>query len=267
LSPRLLDLLLFGSVLVCYFLASICYQLHVFAGHAGARRLAPILLGVGAALHTLALGEPWFNPAAPRLGVDGRMVLTIAWLIAVTQLLLDWKQGWPAIGALSAPIVFAAVFYGYVLARAQPFADPLARNPLMVTHLVVTILGFAAFALSFCMAVIYLAQSWLLQHKHLGGAFRRLPPLTTIAESAHLLATVGFTLLTLGVITGVLVAVRQGPGNWYVQLRFLTAFAAWGIYAVYLAASVLGGWRGRKTTYFLIGGFGMVLIAYFFNLR
>jgi ABC-type uncharacterized transport system permease subunit len=262
-----LDTLLFGSVLTCYFLASVCYQLHVFAGHAEARRLAPVFFGIGFALHALALGQPWFNPDAPRLLAGGRMVLTIAWIIAGIQLLLEWRQGWTAIGALAAPLVFVAVFYSYVLGRAPGPGDSLARNPLLVSHLVATILGCAGLALAFCMAVLYLAQSWLLQHKQLGGAFRRLPPLASIAEAAHLLATAGFTMFTLGVVTGVLVAIRQEPGAWFLQLRFLTAFIAWGVYAVYLAASVFGGWRGRKTTYFLVGGFAMVLVTSFFNLR
>ena len=42
---------------------------------------------------------------------------------------------------------------------------------------------------------------------------------------------------------------------------------AWGVYAVYLAASVFGGWRGRRTTYFLVGGFAMILVATILNLR
>ena len=33
----------------------------------------------------------------------------------------------------------------------------------------------------------------------------------------------------------------------------------------YIAASSLGGWRGRKTTYFLIGGFAVLLIAALVN--
>ena len=44
--------------------------------------------------------------------------------------------------------------------------------------------------------------------------------------------------------------------------KVLTSFFAWLIYAAYLITSGIGGWRGRRTTYFLIAGFIAVVVDY-----
>src|SRR5262245_49819179 len=134
--------------MAAYLVASIGYLAHLFAEHPRARRLAVGVLVAGFVLHTLVLGERWFNPEAPRFAVGGRMVLTIAWLMVLTQLLLERRPRWSAIGALAIPIAFLAVFYGYLLAHASAMATPLTRGPLMTAHLAAIILGFAGFALA-----------------------------------------------------------------------------------------------------------------------
>ena len=95
------------------------------------------------------------------------------------------------------------------------------------------------------------------------GIVRRLPPLESISISAHWLAAAGFSMLTLGIVTGVIWALRAWKPNWWLDPKVVTSFIAWLIYATYLAFSSIRGWRGLKTTYFLIAGFVVVLIAYF----
>jgi ABC-type uncharacterized transport system permease subunit len=59
---------------------------------------------------------------------------------------------------------------------------------------------------------------------------------------------------------------KVGKSDWYLEPRFITSIVAWLVYAAYMAASSLAGWRGRKTTYFLIGGFAFLLVASLINL-
>ncbi len=261
----ILDTLLFGGTLGCYLVASVGYQLHLFTGSDPARRLATGVLTAGILLHAVALGERWLDPTIPRMPTDARTLSTIAWLVALVQLGIDRRQGWRAIGALSIPIAFVGVFYAKMLAAAATAATP-TQNPWMAPHLIAIILGFAGFALSFCMAVAYLVQSSLIKRKQLRGPFSRLPPLESVAAAAQWLATIGFSMLTLGILTGVLVALRQGAAGWYLDARVVTSLVAWLVYAAYLIATLLGGWHGRKTTYVLIGGFATVLVAYVVNL-
>src|SRR5262249_39592008 len=167
--------LLTGGALACYLIASVCYHVHLFAGSAPARRVALVALGCGLGVHALILGQRWIDPTALPMGVTARVVSTSAWTLALMQLVLDWRRGWSAIGSLSVPIVFAAVFYANVLPREH--LGGAVPSPLLRPHLVATILGFAGLSLAFCMAIVYLVQSWMLKRKQLRGIVTRLPPL------------------------------------------------------------------------------------------
>src|SRR5438105_15722855 len=162
--------LLFGGVLLCYLAAAAAYQAHLFTGSATARRLAPLALTAGIVLHAFALGERWYHPQGVPMSPAARVVSTSAWLLAVIQLALDSRLGWAAVGSLSVPLAFVAVLYANVVPRAPIVQSAVLKTTLMRVHLTGVILGFAGFALAFCLAVVYLIQSALLKRKQLKGA-------------------------------------------------------------------------------------------------
>jgi cytochrome c-type biogenesis protein CcsB len=258
-----LDTVLFALVLGLYFGAAVFHHAHLFSGSEPSGRIARALVWTGVVVHTLAIVERAFFRRLPPFSSSFETVSFIGWLLAAVQLLLQVRYGWTAIGALSMPIAFVAVFYANFLPRSG-FSDPtLMESPFLSPHVLATILGFVSFALAFCFAIAYLIQNRLLKRKQVRGIFRRLPPLETISISAHWLAAAGFSMLTLGIITGAIWATRAWRAYWYLDPKVVTSFIAWLIYASYLFFSSVRGWRGYKTTYFLIAGFVVVLIAYF----
>jgi ABC-type transport system involved in cytochrome c biogenesis permease subunit len=206
--------------------------------------------------HAVALSRfPFVNSA--------ETVSFLAWCIGVLQLAIEWRFGWVAVGSLSMPIAFLAVFTAALLPQAGVPADPILRSSWLTLHILAVSLGFASFALAFCFALVYQLESYLLKRKQLKGVFRQLPPLDVISTGAHWLAAAGFSTLTLGLLSGTIGAERNWQSGWLMEPKVLTSFITWLIYAAYLVTSGIGGWRGRKTTYFLIAGFIAVLIAYF----
>lgn len=258
-----LDTVLLSVVLGLYFCAAVFHHAHLFSGGLSSARIAMALVWVCVVVHGLTIAERALLRGIPPFSSSFETMSFIAWLIAAMQLVLQIRYGWTAIGALSMPIAFVAVFYANFLPRVS-FADaPVLESPFRSPHVLATILGFASFALAFCFAVVYLVQNRLLKRKQIKGIIRRLPPLESISVSAHWLAAAGFSMLTLGIITGGIWAMRAWRANWYLDPKVVTSFIAWLIYASYLFFSSVRGWRGQKTTYFLIAGFVVLLIAYF----
>jgi cytochrome c-type biogenesis protein CcsB len=258
-----LDSGLFSVVLALYFCAAVVHHAHLFSGGVRSARIATALVWLCVIVHGIAIVERALLRGIPPFSSSFESMSFIAWLIAVFQLVLQIRYGWTAIGALSMPIAFVAVFYAKFLPRSS-FADAtLLESPFRSPHVLATILGFVSFALAFCFAVAYLVQNRLLKRKQVKGIMRRLPPLEAISVSAHWLAAAGFSMLTLGIITGAIWAMRAWRANWYLDPKVVTSFIAWLIYASYLFFSSVRGWRGYKTTYFLIAGFVVLLIAYF----
>lgn len=264
-----LETILFGTALFCYFASSVAYHAHLFIGNERARTFANTLAAVGLGVHTAGLGV-WCTTHEISILRDPAMPFAlVGYFLALVQTAVAFARRWIALGSLSMPLAFIALFYAEMQTPGSAVQAPPATR-LLSPHVMVLLLGFAAFALAFCLAVLYLVQSRLLKTKQVRGVFKRLPPLESVNNAAHWLAVVGFSMLTLGIITGAMAAPQTWGAQWYFHPRALpslvTSIVAWIIYASYLGTRLLLGWRGRKTTYFLIAGFVMVLVAFFATL-
>jgi ABC-type uncharacterized transport system permease subunit len=251
---------LFTATLVLYFLASVAYHAHLFAGMERARTAAPMLVGVGLAVHLGAIGSWCLAQPGPMFRDPAMLASLAAFFIALVQLLADFRFRWTSLGSLSLPLAFVAQFYASIHTPGTGSQAP--PSPMLSPHVLALLLGFAALSLAFGLAVLYLVQARLLKKKQIRGFFKRLPPLESLGTGAHWLATAGFSMLTLGIVTGAIAAPQHwGPG-WYLDPRTLSSVIAWAIYAAYMAASGPLGWRGRRTTYFLIAGYLVVVLAF-----
>jgi ABC-type uncharacterized transport system permease subunit len=252
------------AALLCYVISTVCYHLHVFGGSDRARRIAVVAVVLGLLAHTAAIGV--YCSLGRGSVLRGTMPYSlVAYFIALGQAAAALRKEWSSLGALTMPLAFITQFVG-ISGPVMGGGHPASGSTLLRPHVTVLLLGFAAFTLSFCLAVIYLLETRLLKEKKIRGLFSRLPPVEAVAAGAHWMAIVGFSLLTLGVITGAIAAPTSWGPDWYTNPRVLpsviTSLVAWAIYAAYLGVSMLG-WRGRRTTYFLIAGFVVVLIAFF----
>lgn len=251
---------LFALVLGIYFAASAAYHVHVLTGRAGALKAAGALLLVGLAGHTAAIGV-WCVQIGELLRDPGMPFSLAAYFVALAQLGLHFQGRRAALGALSLPI--ACVLHAYAwLTAAGGEVQQLPGSAVLRPHVLALLIGFAAFTLAFCQAIIYLVQSSLLKRKHVSGSQGRLPSLESSTRSADWLAVIGFSLLTLGIITGAMVAPEKWGPDWYRDARLVSTLAGWLIYGVYLLGSHLLGWSGRRTTYFLIAGYMVMVVAF-----
>ena len=87
------------------------------------------------------------------------------------------------------------------------------------------------------------------------------PAPSIVAVSAPRVA-VAFPLLTLGVLLGARWAYDAWGRYWGWDAKETWALITWLIYAAYLHMRLVVGWRGRKTAYLSLAGFGVVLFTY-----
>jgi ABC-type uncharacterized transport system permease subunit len=252
---------LFSTALFLYLVSSIGHHLHLFSGSERARQAAWIAAGAALAAHLTAIGV--FCSLREGSVLTGAMPYSlVAFFVALGQFAANFRPGWSTLGSLTMPLAFLAQFVGQA-GSAGPSAP---ASTWLRPHVTVLLLGFAALALGFGLAVLYLAGTRLLKAKQIEGLFRRLPPLESVQAGAHWLTVVGFTLLTLGMITGVIAAQAVWGPRWYLDPHVLPSFGttllAWLVYAGYLGVRMLLGWQGRRTTYFLLAGFVFLVVAF-----
>lgn len=169
----------------------------------------------------------------------------------------DVKQ----LGAIVIPIVFGMTLYiWYLPANMREIAglNPALQNqPLMTAHVSMAILSYSTFAVSFAAAVLYLVKvnrkvSWL-------------PSAEMLDDIGYRAVTFGFPMLALVLILGSVWAYRAWGTYWSWDPKETSALFTWLVYGVYLHTRSLRGWRGRRSAYILLFGFGAVMFTYYGN--
>lgn len=168
------------------------------------------------------------------------------------------------LGAFITPVTLL-LFLGAAFRREVGPVPEGVRSAMLPVHVAVNMLGLAAFALAFAAALAYLLQERQLRKKRLGGLFQRLPPLDVLDSLGLKAVLVGFPLLTAGVVTGTIWAVRLHPDAFPLSAAQGFGLLAWILFAAVLLLRVAAGWRGRKAAIGTMLGFVCtmaVLVSY-----
>jgi ABC-type uncharacterized transport system permease subunit len=169
------------------------------------------------------------------------------------------------LGAFITPLTLLFLL-GAGLSRGVGQVPPGVRSFLLPLHIGLNVLGIVAFALAFAAAVGYVIQERLLRRKKIGGLFQRLPALDVLDHLGLRLVMIGFPLLTMGIVTGTIWAVRLDTPS--ITAAQGLALLTWLVFASILLLRVAVGLRGRRAAIGTIMGFVCalaVLAGYMFR--
>jgi len=158
-----------------------------------------------------------------------------------------------ALIAVLAALLLAYASLGGVDSRIKPLMPALKSNWLLI-HVVTAFLGYAAFALAFGSALLFLFQERRPRPS--------LPPLPALDRLIYRTTILGFLLLTLGIVTGAVWAETAWGRYWSWDPKETWSLITWFIYAALLHARLLKGWHGRRIAWLAVLGFIAVLFTY-----
>lgn len=220
---------------------------------ASVRFLLPLaLLAHGALIYQSMLGQ-----GDIRLGF-GNSLSTILWLTA----LLYWlsSQGAPLarlqswVSGLAAVSVLAMALFSatHVIPNSQALA--------LRAHLVVSFLAYGLLAV----AALHAVLMTLLEKQLHRGAFLRdgAPPLLTLEAMLFRAIGIGFALLTLTVLSGVVFSEEIFGKALQFSHKIVFAILSWLVFGGLLLGRHYRGWRGRTALVWTITGFTLLLLAY-----
>jgi HemX protein len=228
-----------------------------------AARLGAFALAAGLTLHTLALAlklsQYGFSPA-----MDAKEGLSLlAWFIGLAFLSLNRRLRLPILGAFVVPLMLLVILPALGGPGGGHSLPAELRNPLLLVHVVVAFLGYAAFALAALVGLAYLLQERELKGSRRGiSIWARLPSLELMDRLNDRFTVAGFVLLTFTIVTGAFFA----RGVWGQMLSLvepteLMAIATWLLYGVLLWGRLQGGWRGRRAALLTLVGFAIALVS------
>ncbi len=257
---------LFGLTVLLYVVAWSVEVTFLFRGGESVARRGAMLLAPAAACHLAFLALSIDDMHA----TDIHQVLAIgSFLLVVSFLVAAWvgRAKWPKLPVLAAFITPVTLLF-FLLAgfrRGVGTVPDDVRSLVLPIHIAVNILGEVAFALAFAVAVAYVLQERQLKKKKLTGLFQRLPPLETLDTLGFRLVSVGFPLLSLGVVSGALWAVRLDPSAPAIGATQTFGLIAWLMFGGVLLLRIAAGWRGRRAAIGTMLGFActcVLLVGY-----
>jgi len=140
---------------------------------------------------------------------------------------------------------------------------------LVVVHRLTTYTGAVALAVAGAVGAMYLIANRRLRNKRktgiAPGAQPALGSLERLEHFTRVSVALGFPLLTLGLLTGLVLALsphtvnRLGP-MWYRSPKVWLAFGAWAAYALVLHAPINPSFRGRRAAMLSVVGF-LLMVA------
>ena len=248
-----------------YLISSLGYLLFATWQHKGLGTLSTSLLGIGFILHSVGLVFRWVETHQTGYGYVPlsnmyESLVFFSWTIVLIYLILELKYKQKIIGIFVTPFAFLAIALTSIIpginARITPLVPALQSNWLTI-HVTTCFFGYAAFAVSFGISVLY-----LLQEKRQGFS-KWLPSAPILDEINYKSIVIGFPMLTLGIVTGAAWANYAWGSYWSWDPKETWSLITWFIYAAFLHARLTRDWRGRKAAILSVVGFTAVLFTYF----
>lgn len=247
----------FWLAVVAYALAALGSIVGFVAGDRRWTRFARLALIVAVLGHGVDIAWRGVDHVHPAASVREALGF-LAWIIAAGYLVASWRYHVELAGVVLIPIVTVILAAARLSPTGQPQADLTALGRV---HISLATVGVAIFALAAALSAIYLIEDRNLRRKRWDALSFKQPgaPLQAMDRGSQRLVAAGFPIFTVAMILGAIWVDRRGSG--FVRPEYGAAMITWLSYAGLLTARVALGWRGRKTAWLTLAGFGAALIV------
>ncbi len=222
-------------------------------------RVALALLGTAALAHAASFIALHGVEPVPRL-TDLPQAVSFMALMGVIAFGVFARRGRLAgLTVLLGPLAFLAAFFA-ALHAPDPDVDVMA-GAWPHAHVLLAGSGLALLAVAAAAGGFYLVENRRLKRKLIHAGPRALPSLETLDRINAAALAVGFPLLTLGVLTGMM-WVQGARGAWFTgSAHEAWNGIAWLIYAALVAARFAAQQGARDAAASAVAGFAFLLFA------
>jgi cytochrome c-type biogenesis protein CcsB len=252
------------AALAAYVVAAVHSILAFVNKRRGAARVSMLALGCGFVLHTGAIIADWITDGHYPLANLHETISFLAWTLVVVYGVAHYRWRAQALGVFILPLVALFVLLSnFVRSTSDLIARRIIESEaawLFPVHTTLIIFAYASFFIAFAASVMYLLQERELKAKTFGAIFHRLPSLSTVDDISMNAASIGFTLLSLGIITGVIWSSASKGRMWHNDPIEIFALLTWVLYLTLI--HYRAQWRGRKAAWLGIAGFALVLCTF-----
>jgi ABC-type uncharacterized transport system permease subunit len=225
-----------------------------------AQRGGAWLLALGVIVHAAAFWQLHRLEPTPSLTELPLAASLMAWLAALFFFLLHSRVRGLALAALVAPAAFLGAFAGAIWLPIRSGAEQPLHPLFAHLHVVLASAGFALLGVAGAAGALYLAHHRVIKRKR-AAAQSALPSLEALERANAAALAVGFTLLTLGVLTGVLWVAESEGRLWPGGVHANATLGAWLLYAAIAVARFWLHESARRAALQSALGFALLLVT------
>ena len=247
---------------LAYLLSLSLYVQFLYTGKELTGRLATLLMFLGLGTHYLALlVSARASHTVPYHDLPGAMSL-FGWLLAVTYLCVEIYHRQRTVGAFVMPVILLFFFIANLM-PARPHATAPVHGVVFALHVTLSILAYAAFALSCVLSLIYLGEERLLRIRRLGEVGWRLPPLELLERMSHTSVMVGLVTILVGTSLGFIAVDRNIAEHYsYFDPKYIFTLFVLLLYIVYFRLARTAAWRGARASKLCVFNFVLVVVNF-----
>lgn len=239
----------------------IATALYAFAGWGAVRARfdrEQWVLSVALLAHAVALGQQVVDGPNLVIGI-GESLSLLGFLSSLMLWIFCFREPLRALGLIHYPITAL-----WTLAPIL-FADngrPIPLNDWKIgLHIVFSLLSAGLLTLASIQALATAFLDRMLRRPGRLALMHRLPPMQTMERLLFQLIAVGFFLLSLTLLSGLLFV--DDLFAQHLVHKTVLSFCAWLTFGFLLYGRLRHGWRGRTAVRWALAGYGVLILAYF----
>jgi ABC-type transport system involved in cytochrome c biogenesis permease subunit len=246
-----------------YLLVTLDYGVLFFAGLPASRRTASPALRATLLLHLLwlvGIGVHWHQLP---IATVPQALSVLAFAVAAVYAVVEWRGRERSTGLWLVGLVFVFQLLSSLLMRPDTVQRELFHNPLFGGHVLLALLGYAAFAVAAAYGFLFLVLYRELKRGSFSVFYGKLPPLQVLDRMMSVALVLGFLALTGAAVLGAVWAHQLYREEWLRDPKIVATFATWALYGAALLLRRLRRWQGRQTALASLTGLGAILFSLF----
>jgi cytochrome c-type biogenesis protein CcsB len=165
------------------------------------------------------------------------------------------------LGAFAMPVAVVLLAYAWTLPRTAAPLIQIFNSYWLTIHIIVVVIAYACFAATFAASCLYLVRA---RTNSIGNTTSASPnSLAKIDRIAYRVTFIGFTFMTICIITGAIWAESAFGRYWAWDSKETLSLITWLVFAAYLHVRYHRGWSQKKAAILAIVGFLTVLMNFF----
>jgi ABC-type uncharacterized transport system permease subunit len=225
------------------------------------QQTALFIMIAGWVAHTIWIGTICARTGHPPLTNLPEAAGFLSWTIFAVEIALYIRYRVHAAAFFVYPLVLLILTVAAVV--GEPFAhlNPKLRSSLFTSHLLLTTLGIALLLVGLAFTILQYVQDRALKSKRRGALWEWIPSLDVCRTVSYRSLAIGFSVYTVGLITGSMWAWRTTAELIDLQVKEIGAVVAWILFAVLLQSYISGAFRGKRTIYISGAAFVAIIVA------